>query len=239
MDWEPAPRPAELAESRLIGAFLGGQFPIGSSLPPERDLAVQLGITRPTLREALQRLARDGWIEIRHGRPTRICDFWQEGNLGVLAAMARTQDHLSPAFVVNLLEVRISLAPGYTRLAVERAPQAVLELLQNYADLEDMPEAFAAADWHLHRVLTIASANPVFTLILNGFGDLYQALAQTYFAHPQAREHSRSFYVALAVAAGRSDPEAAERLTFRVMAESLQIWQAVSPRRVPTLHPSA
>jgi len=116
MGWEPSPRPAELAESRLIAAFLDGQFPIHGTLPPERELAVQLGVTRPTLREALQRLARDGWIEIRHGRATRVRDYWNEGNLGVLGSISRHIDHLPADFVPHLLSVRGVRAPAYTRL---------------------------------------------------------------------------------------------------------------------------
>jgi DNA-binding GntR family transcriptional regulator len=55
--WTTAPKPADLAENRLLDAILDGSFPINSNLPPERDLATQLGVTRPTLREALQRLS--------------------------------------------------------------------------------------------------------------------------------------------------------------------------------------
>ncbi len=57
-DWTPILRPAEIAEQRLLEAMLAGRFAINSSLPGERDLAEQIGVTRPTLREALQRLAR-------------------------------------------------------------------------------------------------------------------------------------------------------------------------------------
>src|SRR3972149_913382 len=96
MAWDPPLRPAELAETRIIAAILDGQFPINSTLPPERDLSTQLGVTRPTLREALQRLARDGWLEIRHGRPTRVRDYWHEGSLGVLGAIARSPGPLPP-----------------------------------------------------------------------------------------------------------------------------------------------
>ncbi len=49
MNWDTPPKPAELAESRLIEAILKGQFPIGSTLPAERDLAFRLGVTRPYL----------------------------------------------------------------------------------------------------------------------------------------------------------------------------------------------
>ena len=103
---ELSPKAAEAAESRLITAILDGHFPIGDKLPAERDLAAQLGVTRPTLREALQRMARDGWIDIHHGRSTRVRNFWLEGNLGVLGAIARHPHHAPADFVPNLLMVR-------------------------------------------------------------------------------------------------------------------------------------
>ncbi len=231
MAWDPPLRPAELAESRLTAAFLDGTFPINSTLPPARDLAVQLGETRPTLREALQRLSREGWIEIRHGRPTRVRDFWHEGSLGVLGTISRHPEHVTPEFVVNLLEVRLALAPAYTRLAVERSSSAVADLLLDYPELADTADAYAEADWHLHRVLTIASGNPAFTLILNGFGQMYIALARDYFARTRARRHSQGFYAELLQAARAGKAAAAESLTRRIMAESLNLWQETTRKR--------
>ncbi len=126
MNWTVPPKPAEITEERIIDAILEGHFPVSSNLPAERELAIQLGITRPTLREALQRLACDGWIEIRHGRPTRVRDYWHEGSLGVLGAIARRTQHIPEDFIPNLLQVRILLAPAYTRLAVERDADQVI-----------------------------------------------------------------------------------------------------------------
>jgi len=71
MQWDTPMKPAELAENRLVEAILEGTFPINSSLPAERELAEMLGVTRPTLREVLQRLSRDGWLEsimVSHSR---------------------------------------------------------------------------------------------------------------------------------------------------------------------------
>jgi GntR family negative regulator for fad regulon and positive regulator of fabA len=224
MDWQPLPKPAETAESRLIDAILEGHFPAGSFLPAERELAVQLGVTRPTLREALQRLGRDGWVEIRQGRPTRVRDYRKEGSLGVLGGIARSPGHLPQDFIPNLLTIRALLAPTYTRLAFERSPAEFEELLKNYQTLEEIPLVFAGADLELHRRLTIASGNPVFTLILNGFSDLYQTMAGIYFSNPAARASSRSYYAGLLVAAQRKDPGFAERLTARVMEDSQDLW---------------
>jgi GntR family negative regulator for fad regulon and positive regulator of fabA len=171
MNWSQPLRPAELTEQRLLQAVLNGEFPPGCTLPNERELAMQLGVTRPTLREVLQRLARDGWFDIQQGKPTRVRDFWREGNMNVLSALVRHSGRLPDNFVPNLLAVRLSLAPAYARAAVERAPDKVVTLLKGYPDQEDTAEHFAQADWDLHHGLTLASGNPVFTLILNGFAD--------------------------------------------------------------------
>lgn len=226
MQWDAPARPAELAETRLISAILDGAFAINTNLPAERELATMLGVTRPTLREALQRLARDGWVEIRHGRSTRIRDYWREGSLGVLSAIARHQESLPATFVPNLLQVRVLLAPAYTRLAFERSLPKVVEVLEAHVDLADTPEAFAEYDLQLHTQFTIFSDNPVFTLILNGFGDLYQNMALRYFAGPAARAHSRSFYQRLLAAGQARDAAEAEAITRAVMQDSLKLWQA-------------
>ncbi len=225
MQWDTPARPAEVAETRLISAILEGRFGINSTLPAERELATMLGVTRPTLREALQRLARDGWVEIRQGRPTRVRDYWREGNLGVLGAIAQRQDLLPPSFVPNLLQVRILLAPTYTRLAFENALPRVVALLEGLSDLPDTPEAFAEHDLRLHTQFTLLSNNPVFTLILNGFGDLYLDMARRYFAAPEARAHSRAFYRQLLAAARVGQAQQAEAITLAVMQDSLRLWQ--------------
>ncbi len=227
MDWELLPRPAELVENRLINAIIDGGFPINSTLPPERELAQRLGVTRPTLREALQRLARDGWIEIHHGKSTRVRDYWHEGNLAVLGTIARHQDHVPPDFVPNLLQVRELLAPAYARLAVKRSARNLAKFLEGYQDLIDTPDAFAKADWELHKYLTRESGNPIFTLILNGFKELYPRMGSVYFTPPKARLRSRRFYADLRAAAQARDANGAEAITREVMRDSIELWKSI------------
>ena len=227
MNWTVPPKPAEITEERIIDAILSGHFPVLSNLPAERELAFQLGITRPTLREALQRLACDGWIEIRHGRPTRVRDYWHEGSLGVLGAIARRTQHIPENFIPNLLQVRILLAPAYARLAVEHDPDQVIAITDASALLDDSAEVYACFDWRLHHSLTVASGNPVFTLILNGFRELYLPIACIYFQACEARLSSRTFYHELEQAAHQKDPAKAEEITRVVMLDSLRMWELV------------
>jgi GntR family negative regulator for fad regulon and positive regulator of fabA len=155
MNSTPLLRPAEYTEGQLIDSILSGLYPIASVLPAERELAAHMGVTRPTLREALQRLARDGWLEIRQGKSTRVRDYWQEGSLGVLGALSKRTSDLPEDFVPNLLAVRLALAPVYTRQAVERQAGGVVGALEDYAGLADEPRAYAIYDWRLHHRLTI------------------------------------------------------------------------------------
>jgi len=227
MPWSAPQRPAAYAEEALVDAILDGTYPAGTTLPGERDLAVQLGVTRPTLREVLGRLERDGWLTVRHGKATRVNDFWREGGLNVLEALARRPNGLPPDFVLHLLEVRLAMAPAYARDAVRSSAVDVVACLEGAAGLADTPAAYAEFDWELHHTLTAASGNPVYTFILNGFGGLYHRMAFLYFARPEARAASQSFYQELLVAAGRKSPAAAQRVVARVMKESIALWQAV------------
>jgi DNA-binding FadR family transcriptional regulator len=59
---------------QLRALILAGEFPAGSRLPSERDLSVQLGVSRPSLREALIVLEVEGYIEVRMGSGIYVSD---------------------------------------------------------------------------------------------------------------------------------------------------------------------
>ena len=226
--WSAPQRPVAYAEQVLVTAILEGIYPPGSTLPGERDLARRLGVTRPTLREALRSLECDGWLTVQQGKSTRVNDFWREGGLNALSALVRYSQDLPPDFVPNLLEVRLAIAPSYTRAAVERSPEQVMLFLTEATGLEDSPEAYANFDWRLHYSLTVASKNPIYTLILNGFAGFYEEMARRYFSNPEARALSREFYAGLLGTAEGGDAEKAEEIARRVMRESIELWRVAA-----------
>ncbi len=227
--WKPVQKPAEIAEQRLLDAILSGHFAVNSNLPGERDLAEQIGVTRPTLREALQRLARDGWLDIQHGKPTRVRDYWLEGNMGVLSTLAQMPSQQTPDFVAHLLEIRILLAPAYTRQAMEAASSEIAAFLLKFENIEDTPAAFASADWEIHHLLTLRAENPIFRLLLNSFQSLYQVMGEHYFFSAESRGRSRAYYIELLNCAKKNAYLKAETLTRDVMNESLALWKKSSP----------
>lgn len=221
---------ADAVEEHLVSAFLNGTYLVGAALPGERDLAAQLGITRPTLREVLKRLERDGWIKVRHGKPTLISDIYRDGGLNALSTIVRRTETLPPDFIPNLLAVRLDLAPAYTRQAITRGSKPLLALLETHPRLEDSPEQFARYDWLLHRELCITSGNPIYTMILNGFAGFYERMARVYFSDPQARKLSKNFYAVLLSTLQSGDALTAEAVTRSMMRESIRIWESLNAR---------
>jgi GntR family negative regulator for fad regulon and positive regulator of fabA len=226
-NWSAPTRPNIYAEQMLISAILDGTYPPGSTLPGERTLAAELGITRPTLREAIQRLSRDGWLTVQQGKSTVVNDYWREGGLNVLSTLVQHGSYLPTGFVTHLLEVRLQLAPAYTRAAVKNEPQTVVQFLDGRFALSDDAHSYAEFDWRLHRLLTASSSNPIYTLILNGFGDFYEKLARIYFIPAEARARSLAFYTSLAQAAAENDPQSAEEASRDTMMESIELWRRV------------
>src|SRR5215207_9418022 len=63
----------QIAE-QLRGLITGGEFEAGTRLPAERDLAKQLGVSRPSVREALIAMEVEGWVEVRTGSGIYVLD---------------------------------------------------------------------------------------------------------------------------------------------------------------------
>jgi GntR family negative regulator for fad regulon and positive regulator of fabA len=213
---------AEQIEKNLITAILDGELPPGSTLPSERDLAEQMGVTRPTLRETLKQLAKEGWVKIQHGRPTRVADYWHEGGLGVLKTLAKHGDMLSPELVGHLLEFRASLQPVIAKVAAQRNPQGLLEHLQKASSLPDQGPDYVEFDWQLQVLTAELTGNPIFRLIINDFARAFSILAGFYFKEAEQRRRSQAYYKAMADALQNGG--SVELVVRQAMEESATVW---------------
>ena len=125
--------------ARQLGALIrSGEFTVGSRLPPERDLAKQLGVSRPTVREAMIVLELAGLVEVRVGAGIFvISDRTEEGPLPGSQATAGP----SPS---ELIEARFELERNNAELAAQRMPADLLEELEQTIremEAEDMADA--------------------------------------------------------------------------------------------------
>jgi len=218
-------RSSDLIQKKMVKAIIESKYPVGSSLPSERDLASELGVGRPTVREALQRLNRDGWIETKKGQPAVVNDYWRKGNLTTLENIIRHQDGVPSEFVVYLLELRLLLAPAYTREAVLIHRPKVIALLAHLEELKDDAASYAKFDWDLQKGIASLSANPVYLLIMNSFDSFYVRMAEMYFESKENRNATSLYYTTLLTAALNGDGEETKRIVQAAMEESIILWK--------------
>ncbi|MFY8298203.1 fatty acid metabolism transcriptional regulator FadR [Pseudoalteromonas sp. SS15] len=222
-----AKSPAGFAEEYIVESIWNGEFPPGSILPAERELSELIGVTRTTLREVLQRLARDGWLTIQHGKPTRVNNFWETSGLNILETLARLDEDKMPELTDQLLSARTNISAIYTRAAIKVNPQAVIETLEKSKDLEDNAQAFADFDYQVHHQLALAGNNRIYVLVLNGFKGLYSKIGGHYFSDPRTRALAKQFYLDLIALAEKGDFDGSISLLRKYGHQSGEIWQQI------------
>ena len=222
----PPMKPAEYAEHQILEAILDKSYGPGDALPGERALAQSLGVTRPTLRETLQRLAKEGWVTIAHGKPTRVNDYLAEGGLGILTTLARYGDYLSADMIRHLLQARIMMLPGVAAMAADKDADALLAYLDGPQPKAGDPVAFARFDWGLQLLMVRLAENPVIRMIFNDFTPVYHVLGERYFSSENACAGSLAYYRDLRDAL-RSNPKAVGTLVTACMTDALELWEAI------------
>jgi GntR family negative regulator for fad regulon and positive regulator of fabA len=227
MAQHPALKPAESAEDQILVGILNGRYPAGTSLPSERELAVELKVTRPTLREVLQRLARDGWLEIHHGKPTIVRNYLEDGNLTILSALAERVDTFPAEMVAQILQTRLLLAPAYTRLAIMNAAGEVERSQQSISECSDDPEVLAKLDFQMQKVLSRLSGNSILLALVNNLEVLFIRAMSFFYQNAEARKQVRVYLRMVYKAARTGEPDAAEALTLRVMRDYIQLWENI------------
>ena len=133
----------------------------GARLPPERDLARQVGVSRPTVRAGLRTLAALGVIRSRRGSGTYI----PEGPPTLGAEALSFLAALHKFTIEDVYEVRRILEVGAAGLAAERASSDHLATLAEevtglFASLADR-QVFLVHDINFHRSIAAASGNPI------------------------------------------------------------------------------
>ena len=115
---------------QLLGEVVDGELAAGDSLPSERRLAEVLGVSRPAVREALQRLSQAQLVEVRHGGSTTVRDFKKFGGLDLLPRLLVRDGELDPTVGLSILHARQSIAPAVAAHAAETAGAAAAETLR-------------------------------------------------------------------------------------------------------------
>src|SRR6266436_2318102 len=189
----------------------------GDKLPPERDLAQQLGVSRNVLREALRSLEMAGVLRLQKG--VKGGAFIQEGDTSRMNDVMRDMLSLGTISLRELSEARIQVLDLAVRLACERARQTDFQALEaNIARTETATREGRLLDRvecsrEFYKLLALATGNKVIAMIMDSVTEIhmrfvYAKVASSGAATPRLAEKRRRFLSALCA----RDVSAATRL---------------------------
>jgi GntR family transcriptional repressor for pyruvate dehydrogenase complex len=157
---------AEAFRQQLLALMREGRLKPGTRLPPEKELIVEFGVSRPALRETIHTLVGLGLLEVRHGQGTYV--------RALTSATAIRPDVVSLLLqsesLKDLHDIRRILEPELAARVAERATEEELDELE--ASLDQMEHALGRAEstyesaWAFHRGLAQAGGNPALATIM-------------------------------------------------------------------------
>jgi GntR family transcriptional repressor for pyruvate dehydrogenase complex len=214
-------RPPSLVDAlvqRLQADILSGRYPPGSYLPPERELADELAVTRNSLSQAFARLRELGLLETKHGVGTRVRDYERFGGLELLPALLTAN---AAGWAKEIFEVRRELGAFVAaRAARNGTPEQRKQITAACDAVRTAADADAAqlAECDVHRQIAAATGNRVYGLAVNavlaGYLTVRQFLQEP-FRDPAAAA-DRLKPMVDAVVSG--DPDAAHAATLAYLA---------------------
>lgn len=170
-----APSLKDMFVKQLQDMILSGEMPIGAQLPPERELARQMQVSRAVVNGGLAELAKQGFIEIRPRQGTCVADYRKRGNLNTLIAIMEYQGGtLGRDEIRSILEVRRALEHMAANRAIANATDESLTLLGDLVNqliATSTPVQAANIAFAFQHELALVSGNSILPLIYYSFKD--------------------------------------------------------------------
>ena len=205
---------------QVLGEVVDGGLEAGDALPSERRLAEVLGVSRPAVREALQRMAQTRLLDVRQGGATTVRDFRRFAGLDLLPRLLVRKGNLDAQVARSILEARLVIGPGVAALAAGRGGPALA------AGLTDTVDALATTDDGVERQLhalaywdlVVDAADSIaFRLMFNSLRTAYEPALEA-LAPLMAEEVGQiGAYRVLTAAIGAGDPDTARAAAERVL----------------------
>ena len=211
---------------QVLEEVVSGALGPGEALPSERRLAEVLGVSRPVVREALQRMAQTRLLEVRHGGATTVRDFQRYAGLDLLPTLLVTGGSVDVAVARSVVEARLLIGPGVAGLAAERRPDdlagRLAVVVDDFAGTDDDVERqrHALTYWDL---VVDAADSLTFRLMFNSLRAAYEP-ALALLAPVLAGESERAgAYRVLTAALDEGDPATARAAAERVLRPSTDV----------------
>jgi GntR family transcriptional repressor for pyruvate dehydrogenase complex len=221
----------QIAEN-LRAAILEGRLQIDERLPTEEELAARFSVSRPTIREALKRLAAQNLVRSRRGPTggTFITRPTEEELRTTLTNATTLMVTLGEFDIDSITEARRELEKLCLKLAIKRRTDIHLQQLAEELSLQQQlisDEQFCASDIRFHRILVDATANPVLKFTMVGVIEALQPLMNMIANRSRDRKVIISYHQQLLQAMTEQDLHKAELSLDQLLDYLQQQYQAV------------
>ena len=207
---KPVPRRSVTDEvfDQLAAEVLQGDVSAGDALPSERRLAEVLGVSRPSVREALKRLGYAGLVDVRQGDATTVRDFRHTAGLDMLPRLLMPGGEVHIPTARSLLETRLHIGPFVAELAARRGAASLEPALS--AALGELvaqtdPVARQHASLAFWDVVVDGADSIALRLMYNGLRRAYEPViaAMSVVMDAEVSNHPAYRKLAAAIVAGR------------------------------------
>ena len=168
-----APSMKELFINHFEEMILSGKLSIGEQLPPERELAEEMQVSRSVINSGIAELERKGFLEVVPRKGTFVADFRKTGNIEVLLSIMNYHGgRLRHAEIKAILEVRIALSTLAVSLLIPRITDEQIEKLRVHVEgikNADNPTDASNAAFAFQHGMAHYSDNTLIPLIFSSF----------------------------------------------------------------------
>lgn len=192
-------------------AIASGVWTVGEKIPPEPELMAHFGVSRNTLREAIQALIHGGVLQARQGDGTYI--------LAANRFDASIQNQLKAAGLRDTLEVRFALERETAKLAAQRAADADIALIEKTLSMRQtsVGQDFVENDLAFHQAIAAACHNQIMNDLYHSIAGYFQTLI-TFFLEVMPPEDAalNELHERLAAAIAGHDTQEAESIVMQM-----------------------
>ncbi len=179
----------DLFVKKFEALIISGKLSIGEQLPPEREIAAQMGISRTIVHSGLIELASKGLITIHPRKGTTVNDYRIEGTLAALNSLVNYHEgEIDKDLLKSLLATRFIIETENARLAALNRSEANLAslraILQKEAQVKaDDIDRIIDLDFSFHHQISMSTGNLIYPLIIKSFELIYKNLTTKFFTH--------------------------------------------------------
>lgn len=214
----------ELVVQRIKELLARGDLKAGSRLPPERELADMLNISRPSLRTALKALSVMGIIRAKPGAGTYIAESLPE----VFTEPMHFMTLINNTSVEELFEARRIIESGLAELAAERASpddiQALVKEIECMRATIDDPESFLKHDVRFHQVMAHTANNKLMGGIMDTIAQLLFHIRRQSVASASDLDEALEWHQKIVEAIRKHEPRRAKDMLSGHLRAAQEAW---------------